>query len=247
MAKDACVALGIKDDNQLTASIANDLFSNAGLVGGAVSGGGDNTLGIAGSLAAAREGIALRAYADPARGAGMNIGAGYNLNAHATTADADLKRAGVPEDRIADVRSGKAQLTSDQAKRLIQVSLMSYATQTKAAADQAAPGLWDRMVPAQRAVMIDLAYQTGNAAQFHNAWAALAKGDVDTFKKETHVHFTNDAGQQVIDTRGADLRASVLAGGAAWRARLQLLAGRPSNAIQSAAMTANSKGQSVQQ
>ena len=57
------------------------------------------------------------------------------------------------------------------------------------------------------------------------------------------MHYTNQAGETVVvDTRGTDLRASVLAGASVWKARMQLLAGRPSNQIQSAAMTAASAG-----
>jgi hypothetical protein len=60
------------------------------------------------------------------------------------------------------------------------------------------------------------------------------------------VHYTNHAGDTVEDTRGTDLRASLLAGAGAWKARLQMLAGKPSNSIQSAAMTAANKAQPVQ-
>jgi hypothetical protein len=228
-------------DNQLTSSIALDLFNGTGLTGGPFSGSTDNGLGLASSLTAMREGIALRAYQDPNPDAGMNIGAGYNLKAHADVVNADLKRSGVPEDRIEDVKTGKAQLTSDQAKRLLQVSLARYSTAAQKVADSVSAGLWERMLPAQRAVMTDIAYQTGDASQFKHAWAALAAGDTATFVKEIKTTYVNNAGARVEDTRATDLRASLLAGGSYWKSRVSLAGSRPSNAIQAAAQVASAK------
>ena len=236
-------------DNQLTSKVASDLAF------GGYGGGFGNPINIASSLIAMREGVSLQAYNDPAKGAGMNIGAGYNLNAHAghamadfapgvdtrsrpTAADRDLAAAGVPVDRIEAVKAGRAQLTTDQAKRLLQVSVTKYGADAHKEAEAASPGLWDRMLPTQKAVMIDLAYQTGNAGQFKNAWAALARGDTEAFSKEVMTTFRNPQGEQIEDKRGMELRRSVLAGEAYWKARLGIAAGRPSTTLQSAAQEA---------
>jgi len=45
----------------------------------------------------------------------------------------------------------------DRASRREGRAAVEYAKATQAAAEGAAPGLWDKMTPPQRAVMIDLA------------------------------------------------------------------------------------------
>jgi GH24 family phage-related lysozyme (muramidase) len=189
-----------------------------------VTGAGFEHVGLAGSLIAMREGVSLTAYPDPNPDAGMNIGAGYNLKANAATANQDLKRAGVPEDRIEDVKTGRASLTPDQAKRLIEVATPRYESLARKSADDTAPGLWNRMTTQQRAVMVDIAYQVGDPAQFKKAWAALAAGKTQEFSDETRVFYKNRDGQVVEDNRARELRASMLAGVADWNARVSLAA-----------------------
>lgn len=190
---------------------------------------------LAASLITQREGMALKAYDDPAKGAGQNIGMGYNLNANAATLESDFKRAGIPPSMIDAVRSGKAQLTPDQAKKLLLVALPRYEKQTKAVADSTAPGLWDKMLPAERAVMIDIAYQVGDPAKYKQAWAALEKGDNEAFAKEVSSFYKRSSdGAMVEDTRGKRLRAAMLDGIPRWTAELQQSGKRPSNALQTA-------------
>lgn len=177
-------------------------------------------LQIASSLAAVREGVALGAYQDPARGAGINIGAGYNLKGNAATVDADLKAVGVAESRLADVKTGRAALTPDQVKWLTQLTIKRLEPQVKAAAESTKAGLWDSMSPQQKAVMVDVAYQTGKPQDYKKAWTALAAGDSAAFQNELKTYFTNHQGQRTEDTRALDLRASVLKGLPAWKARL---------------------------
>ena len=96
-----------KVDQQTTVGQALDFaFSN--------SLGVANHMDLAASLTTVREGVVLSAYGDPAKGAGMNIGAGYNLKGNAKTVDADLRSVGVPAERLADVKEGRASLTGDQ-------------------------------------------------------------------------------------------------------------------------------------
>ncbi len=204
----------VKVDARTTSGVALQLAADP------VTGKGFEHIGLAGSLIAMREGVALTAYQDPNPDAGMNIGAGYNLKANAGNVDTDLKRAGVPADRIADVKTGKASLTPDQAKRLIEVATPRYESMARKSAEDTAPGLWGRMTPQQRAVMVDIAYQVGDPAVFNKAWAALAAGKTQEFSDETRVFYRNNAGVMVEDTRARELRASMLAGVADWNARV---------------------------
>lgn len=203
-------------DAKVTSSLALQLAASP------VTGKGFEHIGLAGSLIAMREGVALSAYQDPNPDAGMNIGAGYNLKANAGNVDADLKRAGVPADRFADVKTGKASLTPDQAKRLIEVATPRYESMARKSAEDTAPGLWGRMTPQQRAVMVDIAYQVGDPTVFKKAWAALAAGKTQEFSDETRVFYRNREGVLVEDTRARELRASMLAGVADWQSRVEL-------------------------
>lgn len=220
---------GVKVDYQLTSRIANDLAFGPGTSR-------DDHMALAGSLIAIREAVVLSATPDPNPAAGMNIGAGYNLKANAATVNSDLKRAGVPEERIEDVKAGRASLTPDNVRRLIQVALPRYEEETRKVAEQAAPGLWSRMTPQQRAVMVDISYQTGSASGFKKAWAALDAGDTTAFQAEVGASYRNANGSIVEDTRGKDLRASLLMGPSHWNARVQQVRRAPSNAIQALTM-----------
>ena len=177
---------------------------------------------LAASLATVREGVVLSAYSDPARGAGLNIGAGYNLKGNATTTAADLQAVGVPPNRIEDIKAGKAALTPEQAKWLTQLTMRRVDEQVKKVAEGVKPGLWASLSAPQKAVMLDVAYQTGDASQYRKAWAALAKGDTQAFRSELRTYYTNQQGQRTEDTRALDLRASLLQGLPAWKARLSV-------------------------
>lgn len=204
----------VRVDQKLTASTALGLLE---------AGNGiplPDHLNLAASLVAAREGVVLGAYQDPARGAGQNIGTGYNLKANAATVDADLKAVGVPPERIQDIKDGRAGLTPDQAKWLTQLSVKRFEPKVKAVAESVQAGLWDKLTPPQKAVMVDVAYQTGDAGQYKKAWASLAKGDTEAFRQELKTFYTNQAGQRTEDTRALDLRSSLLQGLPAWKARL---------------------------
>lgn len=216
---------GAKVDYQLTSRIANDMAFGPGSSR-------DDHMALAGSLIAIREGVVLSATPDPNPAAGMNIGAGYNLKANAATVNSDLKRAGVPEDRIEDVKEGRASLTPDNVRRLLQVALPRYEEETRKVAEQAAPGLWSRMTPQQRAVMVDVTYQVGSAKDFKKAWAALDAGDTAAFQQEVGAVYKNAKGATVEDTRGKDLRASMLMGPSHWNARVGEVSRAPSNPIQ---------------
>ncbi len=98
----------------LSTSSTDNGFSDFAFSGGHFY--GKTHLDLAASLVTVREGVMLSAYGDPAKGAGLNVGAGYNLKANSATVAADLKAVGIPAERVADVQAGKASLTPDQVK-----------------------------------------------------------------------------------------------------------------------------------
>lgn len=215
-------------DNKLTAtsalSFANNNMMNAD---------GQHTA-LAASLITMGEGVSLNRYQDPAKGAGANIGMGYNLNANKDTVVTDLTQSGVPSERVQDVINGKASLTQQQAERLLRVALPRYEAEVKQMAEASSPGLWTRMTPAQKAVMVDIAYQAGDPSKFKKAWGALAAGDSKTFSDETKTTYVNQAGTRVEDTRRNNLRASLLAGLGAWNATVKTFGALPSTKLQAA-------------
>lgn len=219
-----------KLDNKMTARVARDL-ATAGLPGS-----GSAASGLAASLITMGEGVVNRVSYDPAHGAGTNIGMGYNLKANAKTARQDLLRAGVPDDRVDAVLNGQAQITDDQAKRLLLVAIPRYEKLARDTAEKTAKGLWSRMTQHQQAVMIDVAYQTGNPEQFRRAWGAVASGDMEAFRNETRVFYTNRKGERVEDKRRGDLRAAILRGSGEWMAVIDRYGSFPSNAIEAVAL-----------
>jgi hypothetical protein len=223
---------GEKVDNKLTADIATRAATSPAF-GGAHS-------GLAASLVTMGEAVMLRAYPDPNPAAGMNIGMGYNLKANAKNYKQDFIRAGVAPDMVEAVAQGKAQLTPTQAEKLLMVTMPRYEKQVKDVADKTAPGLWNRMTSAQKAVMTDIAWQTGDPAQFKKAWSSLASGDMAKFKEETRVFYNNSKGEKVEDKRRNDLRAAMLNGDAQWMSVVRKYGGYPSNAIEAYALNTKS-------
>jgi hypothetical protein len=163
---------------------------------------------------------------------------GYNLNANKGTVDADLKAAGVEPQLIPLIKSGERELTPDQAKRLLLVSMPRYEKQVQQVADGTAPGLWGRMTPAQKAVMVDIAWQVGDPSKFKKAWAALAANDSKTFAEETKVFYTDRSGERKEDTRRGNLRAAMLAGVSFWDQSVMQFGKLPSNKMQAVGLNA---------
>jgi hypothetical protein len=215
----------VRVDNKMTASIAQSFaLAPPGQMGTA-------SAQLAASLITMGEAVVLQASPDPAKGAGMNIGSGYNLKANEKTVRADLKRARVPESQIDGVLNGTRQLTKDHVMRLTQIAIPRYEEQARKTADATAPGLWNRMTTQQKAVMIDVAYQVGNVDQFKKAWAALASGDTAGFAREAQTTYVNQSGEHVVDKRRNSLRASMLQGLPNWNATVTKYGSYPSNAV----------------
>jgi GH24 family phage-related lysozyme (muramidase) len=211
---------GSKIDHSLTSQVATQLWGYGGY------------LNQAASLVTMGEGVALKAYHDPNPDAGMNIGMGYNLNANKATVDADLRRAKVPDERIEDVKAGRVSLTTDQAQRLLMVSLPRYESTAKSAVEDTAPGLWTKMQDRQKAALIDVAWQTGNPAQFKTALHALLNGDQQGFSDAIRVTYKGKDGERHDDSRRNNLRASMLAGDAQWVGVLGAMGNIPSNKLE---------------
>lgn len=218
---------GNKVDNKLTATVAKSMFGAPGSAPHHSK---------AASLITMGEAVVLKAYPDPAKDAGNNIGMGYNLKANAKTVHEDLRRADVPKDRIQAVIDGTAQLTPQQAQRLLLVTMPRYEKLVMDTAEKTAPGLWRRMSPQQKAVMIDVAWQTGNPGQFRKAWGAMASGDVETFRNETKVFYTDRNGVKKEDKRRNDLRAAMLNGDAQWLAVIDKYGNFPATAMEAFAL-----------
>ncbi|QSI31478.1 hypothetical protein GNX71_18595 [Variovorax sp. RKNM96] len=221
---------GAKVDNKLTAQTASGFMTQAVMSPGGMA------QSLAGSLITMSEGTVLQAYPDPAKDAGNNIGMGYNLKANVNNATADLVRAGVPAERVEDVKNGKAQLTQDQARRLLLVAMPRYEDTARRSAEATQPGLWDRMQPHQKAVMTDIAYSVGSTDQFKKAWAAMASGDAAAFKDAVMTTYVNKDGVRVNDTRRFNLRAAMLSGTPNWNATVAKYGGFPSNELDSMAL-----------
>lgn len=210
-------------DYGVTSRVAND-FLNGGM------------RNVTASLVTMGEAVALTAYDDPAKGAGKNIGMGYNLQANAKSVNEDLRRAGVPPERIEDVKNGKASLTEMQAKKLLLVALPRYEKRAMETAEEVSPGLWRRMTEGQRAVMTDIAYQVGSVDKFKKAWEALAKGDMARFKEEATVTYVARDGTRKADTRRNNLRSALLSGMPLWEASIQQTGKLPSNKLDALAL-----------
>jgi hypothetical protein len=226
--------MNTKVDNKLTAKLALQ-FAEAGSQMRAY---GSPHQSLAASLITMGEAAMLSRYPDPAKDAGYNIAMGYNFKANAKHVRGDFKRAGVPEDKVDDVVNGKAQLTEQQVSKLTMVAMERYEEMVQKVAAKT-PGLWARMSPAQKAVMIDVAWQTGNPEKFQKAWAALAKGDHAAFAEEVKVYYTDHKGVRKEDTRRGSLRAAMLEGNSKWNAVVSQYGSFPSNAMESLALNSN--------
>jgi hypothetical protein len=188
--------------------------------------------GLAASLITMGEGLSLTKYQDPNPKAGDNIGVGYNIKANEKTAPEDLRRAGVDPAQVPSVLSGKAALTTEQAERLLLVTVGRYEKQAQEAAEATQAGLWGRLTGPQRAVLTDIAYQTGDVGQFKKAFSALAGGDLAAFKEQTKVLYPDRNGVHKEDTRRTALREAMLAGSDYWFGVLNRHASLPTGGIQ---------------
>lgn len=168
--------------------------------------------GLAAALVTQGEGVALRAYPDPAGGAGKNIGMGYNLNANKANIAEDFRRAGIPVEAIEDIKAGRKSITADQAERLLVATLPRYMKRAEDTVEKVRPGMWERMTPQQKAVVTDVAYQVKDIGKFAPSIEALFSGDQERIDKSFQVHYTDHKGVTKPDTRRNNLRGLLLSG-----------------------------------
>ena len=170
---------------------------------------------MAGALTAMGEGVVLQVYPDPAKG--RNIGLGYNIDQNLETYREDFRKAGIPADKIDAIVEGKAGITTDQAVRLYTVVQPRYEAMAKAAVERIMPGVWGRLMPNQKAVMTDLAYQVGSADkskavdQFSKGLAMMLSGKLEDAAKHFGVSWRRrQDGQMVVDEHRNNLRSHML-------------------------------------
>lgn len=164
------------------------------------------------------EEVMLGRYEDPAKGAGFNIGMGYNFNANAKTLHKDLERAGVIRSEVQKVIDGKAQITPRQAMNLLTLQLDRYEDAAQRAVEKRQPGAWARIPPRAKAALIDVAWQAGDPGQFTTAISKLLEGDVGGFSESLVVTYKDKAGNRKVDTRRNQMRSALLAGPARFKA-----------------------------
>lgn len=175
-----------------------------------------NQMDYASALTAMGEGLVLNATMDPNPKAGKNIGYGYNLNANSATVAEDFRRAGIPVDKLEGIKAGTVQITQEQAARLLQVTKPRYVGLAQQSVEAIKPGMWGTMSEGQKAALVDVAYQTGNPAQFKTALGKLAAGDAQGFQDALKVTYVNSEGSRVEDVRRNKLRTLMINGPSAF-------------------------------
>lgn len=175
---------------------------------------------IGGALTVAREGMALKAYRDPARG--TDIGAGYNIESNARYAPEDFRRAGIPFP-VQAIQSGKAVITPEQGMRLFQVVRDGYPGRPgykdiarKAFESKYGAGAFNKLSSSEQAVLTDIAYQSGgNVAKYTDLFSHLISKEnskIDLGKAVSTSYRDATTLTNRVDTNGRNLRLSVLLG-----------------------------------
>lgn len=159
------------------------------------------------------EAVRLTAYTDPNSSAGKNIGMGYNLNANAATIEADFRKAGIPVERIPDIKAGRASITEQQAMGLLVAVLPRYQQKAADAVNEIRPNSWKTLSEGQKAMLTDVQWQVGDVSQFKTALHALLAGDMVKFNSSIKVKYrANATAPYQEDTRRNSLRSAALAG-----------------------------------
>lgn len=182
----------------------------------------------AGALTAQRERVRLVAYKDPARG--MNIGIGYNMTVNAATLQEDFRKAGIPADHIPAIQASQRAITPDQAVRLYQAVKPRYEAMAKSGMESKFPGEWQKLPANAKAVLTDLAYQTGNIAKFEMGLAALKRGDFSGSHLQASF-VDRGTKQRRVDERGHALRVAMLKNAPTFKTLLSHASKQPASQI----------------
>jgi GH24 family phage-related lysozyme (muramidase) len=205
----------VKPNGSLTGPTAQQ-FANAG--------------DLAGALATMGEGVRTQVYKDAA--GHLTIGIGYNLSANSGTVTEDFRKAGIPVEQINEIKAGTRQITIDQAMRLYQTVKPRYEAIASKAVEERYPGEWPKLADNVKAVLTDLAYQTGNVAQFKAGLEKLFKGDLSGNGLETKFR-KRGSDEYTLDSRRHTLRTAMLSSTTFFQSLLSHAAKQPANAIQS--------------
>jgi GH24 family phage-related lysozyme (muramidase) len=208
------VSAAVKPKGANTAATASQFLANGDL---------------SGALTVMAEGISTVAYHDSK---GITIGVGYNMDANAKNIPDDFRKAGIPPEQAAEIKAGQRHITIDQAMRLYQAVKPRYEAAAKSAVETRYPGEWDNLAPNVKAVLTDLAYQTGPAGvkTFKEGLDRLFAGDLSGTGFETTYRGAN--GERVQDVRRHTLRTAMLRNTTTFQSLLTHAAKQPANALQ---------------
>lgn len=166
----------------------------------------------AGALTAMGEGVALKAYKDPANG--TDIGIGYNIDQNRKTVEEDFRKAGI-QYSVADIESGKASISVEQAVRLYQVVKPRYeAMATNAFEAKYGKGSFNNLSAPEKAVLTDIAYQSGASVKNFNILMdrMFNKNYDGNLEGDLSISYKNRNGDRVVDKNRNNLRLNMLLG-----------------------------------
>lgn len=160
------------------------------------------------ALTAQAEGFMTRAHDDPSRG--RNIGVGFSMTARTQPEVMSmLRRAGVPSSDVEAVMAGKMEVKPEVVIRLHEIAVGEYQKRAQAAIGTDA---WRKLTPEAQAVLTDMAWATGNPAQFKTVLEAMRKGDWEGASANLSLKYTSKSGEQKEDTRRVKLWRLMLSG-----------------------------------
>jgi hypothetical protein len=161
------------------------------------------------AMMAAGEGFRNKVFNDPNQKDKL-IGFGYNISSRKEdVVRKDFAKAGITDpERQTRVLSGAEAITPDEAGRLahlVKDKSIGIATEVVGAK------VWDALPDHRKAVLIDLAYQTGdNSSAFRSALANLQKGNEPGVVSAMQVSFFKEKDQtRVMDHRRNNLRRAM--------------------------------------
>lgn len=166
----------------------------------------------AGALTAMGEGVALKAYKDPANG--TDIGIGYNIDANRKTVAEDFRKAGI-QYSVADIESGRAAISVEQAVRLYQVVKPRYeAMATNGFEAKYGKGSFAKLSDPEKAVLTDIAYQAGASVKnFNILMERMFNKNYDgNLEADLSISYKNRNGDRVVDKNRNNLRLNMLLG-----------------------------------
>lgn len=182
---------------------------------------------LASSFTMLSEGMMLSRYKDP-NGKDFNIGFGYNMSAHGKEGTFKaLTAAGVPKENLEAVWNGQMQITPDQAVRLYKHTVK---TEIEPMAKKAFGEGFDFLPPNAKAVVIDLAYATGNrVGDFKTTIELMRQGRFEEAGRGLTLTYRNANGERVQDTRRMSMYRRLLAGDSTWLSYLSEVQKRTPN------------------